>query len=159
MSKITFSKMNDGYSPMEVDTYVDMLEVEHIKAVELIASQTAKIAELEDKLSAVTIENGRLKEDSKRFDLEISKAYEERDALKKELEEIPQKTQSAAPIFEDKDSLVEAVLSLARANEKLIGQGNVSKPIYHSKSQVDEIVENVLNETEENGINGPKFSL
>lgn len=162
MSKISFSKEPSGYSTREVDTYIDMIESEHIKAVDLISAQTAKLAELENKISEITIENSRLKEDSKRFDLEISKAYEERDNLKNALEEA-QKKQNSPQIFESKDALVEAVLSLARANEKLVEKGGKSrqeKTVYHSPAQVDDIVDNILNEGDRADSSFvPKFSL
>ncbi len=162
MSKITFSNEPSGYSAREVDTYIDMLEKEHIKAVDLISSQTAKILELENKLSEITIENSRLKEDSKRYDLEISKVYEERDSLKKQLEETANNKSIQSNVFDDKEALVEAILSLARANENLITQGSIKgrQEVYHSRSQVDEIVDTVLNENEGNtDTSGPKFSL
>lgn len=164
MSKITFSKTVDGYSQREVDIYVDMLEAEHTKAVDLITSQTAKIAELENKLSEITIENARMKEDSKRFDLEISKVCEERDALKIKIDEYSKNanTKTSDQIFDDKDSLIEAVLSLARANEKLV-RGTPSpkeQKVYHSKSQVDEIVDAVLSEGDMADTSTiPRFSL
>lgn len=162
MSKIVFSKMNDGYSPREVDVYVDMIETEYKKAEELITAQTTKIAELENVISKLTVENSQLIEDSKNFDFEISKAQEEVESLKKQLEEAANKKPERTEVFEDKDSLIEAILSLARANEKLVGSGNApkEKEVYHSRSQVDEIVDTVLSEGDTaDTLNVPRFSL
>ncbi len=162
MSKIVFSKMNDGYSPREVDVYVDMIETEYKKAEELITAQTTKIAELENVISKLTFENSQLLEDSKRFDLEIYTAQEEVESLKKRLEDEMNKKSAKPEVFQDKDALVEAILSLARANEKLVGSGNVpkEKEVYHSRSQVDEIVDNVLSEgNTADTLSAPRFSL
>jgi|GEM_PF-5365745 len=152
MSKITFSKMNNGYSPAEVDIYVDMLEAEHTKAVEMVSAQSAKIAELENKLSEITIENSRLKEDAKRFDIEISKAYEERDTLQNQLDAKEKQGEfSQKNSFETTDALIEAILSLARANEHLVSnKAKSNTALYHSPSQVDDIVNSVLSEGEFN---------
>ncbi len=157
MSKVTFSKISDGYSPKEVDAYIDMLEQELTKAVLLDDEKSAKLTEIENKLSGLTIENSRLKEDSKRFDLEISKVYEERDALQKQLGNNAQSGRDfpQTPV-ENLDSLIEAVLSLARANERLAGNKAKDKTAYyHSPSHVDEIVNSVLSEAEESS---PKLS-
>ena len=189
MSKIEFSKMNDGYSQKEVDTYISMIEYEHVKAVELITAQKTRIAELENVISRLTIENSQLTEKSKnfdletaktqeeieslkkqleeekseKFDLETAKAQEEIESLKKQLEEEKNKKLPSDNVFESKENLGEAVLSFAQINEELVGDTSSPKEqeMYHSKSQIDQIVDAILSEgnNTEDTSTTPRFSL
>lgn len=155
MSKVSFSKLPEGYSIREVDTYVDMLEKEILKGLELNDNNNKKIAQLEQRLEEMTKEVEGLLEDKKRFDAEISKAYEERDALKNSDERINRAEINTL----GQDALIETILTLARTNECLVGgKSKAQHTPYQRSSQVDRIVDSVLKE-DAPSYNPPKFTL
>ena len=148
---ITFSKLPNGYSPREVDTYVGMLEGEHTKAMALVDELRERVVQLYEAEKTANEQIEALKGELQSAKKELEEKQNEIEKLKSEKSEqtVVHTAVSTREINDNESALIEAVMSLARANESLAGsrrRPSESVVPQHTQSEADRIVADILGE-------------